>query len=373
MNYRKLETKISNDAKFRSLSDDAKLLFYSLFFHSNSTSLGAMKCSIPGTAAEMGWTEEKARKAFYELSGVQSGIITEIIPDTNPEKYTKPSENDFMGLIKFDEKACYLEFPNYLKYNKPQNTNVVKSWSRSWDLIPECEMKFQLYQRLKEYTEGLGQSYLKSFLESFPIPTRNDTPPLYLYPKLYPKLYLEPKKDIYIPPSKPKRKSKKQTDNLRLETNDFIVKEIFEFWNYATPPEIAKISSIKETRRNKIEELLIEYPNILDWKKAIRRLSASEFCRGKKEGGWSIGFDWFIKEDNFIKCFEGNYNNPPYSPKLVGYQNGKPVLEDKYDELTKEEQSTVNPSYSASLDSSRTENDRGDDKIVNPERKDNIS
>lgn len=311
MNYRKLETKISNDAKFRSLSDDAKLLFYSLFFHSNSTSLGAMKCSIPGTAAEMGWTEEKARKAFYELSGAQPGIITEIISDTNQEKYTKPSENDFMGLIKFDEKACYLEFPNYLKYNKPQNTNVVKSWSRSWDLIPECEMKFQLYQRLKEYTEGLGQSYLKSFLESFPIPTQNDTPPLYLYPKLY----LEPKKDIYIPPSKPKRKSKKQTEDSRLSNpNDESVNEIFKFCQIALP----KIPTILSKQRITGIEKSLKSHNPWEIKLSIMECQNDDFMRGDNPNHKSYAtIDYMFgrqREDKVLKWLESAY-------ETLGIQN----------------------------------------------------
>lgn len=170
MAYRKLETLISIDGKFRELSDNAKLLFYSLYFHSNSTSLGAMKCSIPGMAAEMGWTEEKARKAFYELSGAER------LPESLSESLSESTPEAFVGFIKIDEKACYLEFPNFLKHNHPENPNVVKSWSRSWELIPECDLKLQLYQRVKDFAEGLGEAFAKAFREAFPEPSRKGMP-----------------------------------------------------------------------------------------------------------------------------------------------------------------------------------------------------
>ncbi len=42
--YRKVETRIWNDATFRSLSDDGKLLFLFVLTHPSQTSLGAMRC-----------------------------------------------------------------------------------------------------------------------------------------------------------------------------------------------------------------------------------------------------------------------------------------------------------------------------------------
>lgn len=166
-----------------------------------------------------------------------------------------------------------------------------------------------------------------------------------------------------------KKETKNKHNTLVGKNSDQFVDEIVSFWNQFRPEEIPKIIGLSKKRIKNLKDRISENPELLDWKKAIRRIFASDFCKANIPGHtWKADFGWFIKSpDFFLSALEGKYNSPPYQPKLVGYINGKPVLEDKYDELTKEERSTVNPSYSASLDSSRTEDDRGDDKIVNPE------
>ena len=140
--YRKIYTKIWNDEKFRSFSDGGKLVFFFLLTHPGMTSIGAMRGTIPGLAAELGWTTEAFREAFQEA-------------------YAK-------GIVEHDERASFIGLPNFLKYNKPESPNVVKAWAKSFDLIPECRLKFSLYQRVKAYVEALGEAFPKAFHEAFP-------------------------------------------------------------------------------------------------------------------------------------------------------------------------------------------------------------
>ena len=101
--YRKIYTKIWNDEKFRSFSDGGKLVFFFLLTHPGMTSIGAMRGTIPGLAAELGWTTEAFREAFQEA-------------------YAK-------GIVEHDERASFIGLPNFLKYNKPESPNVVKAWA----------------------------------------------------------------------------------------------------------------------------------------------------------------------------------------------------------------------------------------------------
>ena len=64
--YRKVDPRIWNDAKFASLTDAGKLVFFFLLTHPNMTALGAMRHSIPGMAAELRWGLEAFRQAFLE-------------------------------------------------------------------------------------------------------------------------------------------------------------------------------------------------------------------------------------------------------------------------------------------------------------------
>ena len=41
----------------------------------------------------------------------------------------------------------------------------------------------------------------------------------------------------------------------------------------------------------------------------IDNIKKSSFLKGKNDRGWVITFDWFIKLDNFIKVFEGKYDD----------------------------------------------------------------
>ena len=64
--YRKIDPRIWNDEKFRSLSDRGKLAFFFVLTHPHMTPIGAMRASIPGMAAEIGWPEKAFREAFRE-------------------------------------------------------------------------------------------------------------------------------------------------------------------------------------------------------------------------------------------------------------------------------------------------------------------
>lgn len=44
-------------------------------------------------------------------------------------------------------------------------------------------------------------------------------------------------------------------------------------------------------------------------KEVFTKAEASDFLKGNNKNGWKAGFDWIIKESNFNKILEGNYDN----------------------------------------------------------------
>ncbi len=139
--FRKIDPRIWSDAKFRELSDKAQFLFLMLLTHPHLTMLGAMRATIPGLAAEKGWTAEAFREAFQEALA--------------------------KGMAEHDERACLVVLPNFLKYNKPESPNVVKSWADALDLLPECSLKTRVIARSKAFAEGLGEAFAKALPEAF--------------------------------------------------------------------------------------------------------------------------------------------------------------------------------------------------------------
>jgi hypothetical protein len=143
--YRKISVLIWNDAKFTSVSDDAQFLFIMLLTHPHMTSVGAMRGTLEGLAAEKKWTHQRLSKGFAELV----------------EK----------GMAKFDKDACCIVLPNFIKHNPPENPNVVKSWASAMELVPECDYKNEIYQALSSYINTLPEPFRKAF-KTLPKPFR---------------------------------------------------------------------------------------------------------------------------------------------------------------------------------------------------------
>lgn len=139
--YRKVDSRIWNDAKFSSLSDNGKLAFLMLLTHPSMTSIGAMRATIPGLASEMNWTTEDFREAFMEASS--------------------------KGMAEHDGKACLIALPNFIRYNQPESPNVVKAWVGALDLLPECGLKNLVISRARDFAEGMSKAFAEALPEDF--------------------------------------------------------------------------------------------------------------------------------------------------------------------------------------------------------------
>lgn len=139
--YRKVDVKIWNDAKFLKLSKDGKLVFIYILTHPNLTGIGAMKGTIPGLAAEIGWEPKVFSRAFKES-------VTQ-------------------DMVTFCSMSRFIALKNFLKYNVPESPNVVKSWGKIVDLIPECEAQVLYFKHVKAFTEGLGEAFSKALPKAF--------------------------------------------------------------------------------------------------------------------------------------------------------------------------------------------------------------
>lgn len=147
--YRKVDTRIWNDAKFNALSEQAKYLFLFLLTHPFLTALGAMRASTGGLADELKWHRKHFENIFTELS----------------------TEN----FVLYDPKSCFLMIKNFIKYNHPDNPNVVKSWEGVLEYLPECKLKNNLIQQTTEYitahfSEAFAKALPKPFTEGLPKP-----------------------------------------------------------------------------------------------------------------------------------------------------------------------------------------------------------
>jgi hypothetical protein len=139
--YRKIDTRIWNDEKFRCLSDDGKLGFLLLLSHPHMTSIGAMRATVPGLAAELRWPEEKLASAFGEVIG--------------------------KGMAKHDPAAAVFWLPNFIRFNPPENPNVLKAWAGAVELLPECALTREAIAAVAVLAEGLTEAFQEALAEPF--------------------------------------------------------------------------------------------------------------------------------------------------------------------------------------------------------------
>lgn len=69
-----------------------------------------------------------------------------------------------------------------------------------------------------------------------------------------------------------------------------------------------EIKALSENRKKAIRARLKTY-SIEDIETVFRKAEASDFMKGKNNRNWSATFDWMMKDANFAKIIEGNYDN----------------------------------------------------------------
>jgi hypothetical protein len=256
-NYGKISTKIWNDIRFNSLSRDGKLIFFFLQTHPAMTSLGAMRGSQPGLAAEMNFKKGEFSKALNELIN--------------------------HGMVEYDEKSNFIGLPNFLKHNVPESPNVIRSWAKAIEWIPECKLKIKLIRRAVDFVEGLP----KGFKEALP--------------KVFEKTYLnqeqeqEQEQDIKsLPPS-----------SSEIFTAELEEKNIFIFIPLQSHEEFP-------IQKSKVEEWGKLYPAV-DVEQELRKMKgwcdANVDRRKTKKGILRFVTNWLAKQQDSGKNNRESYKN----------------------------------------------------------------
>lgn len=152
--YRKIDCRISNDKKFRELSVEGKLAWYTILSRRDLAPIGAFKASFESLAIEQRGNE-------YLNEGLQKGLpkaFSEVFIQALNELLSK-------GLIKYDSESFLIYVPNFLRYNFPENPNVVKSWNSALDSLPECDLTNHV---LAKSSEIILNSQRDSFIKALP-------------------------------------------------------------------------------------------------------------------------------------------------------------------------------------------------------------
>jgi hypothetical protein len=136
--FRKIDPRIWNDARFGALSDDGQLAFIFLLSHPAMTTLGGMRGTADGLAAEKGWAAQRMRRALLELSVVGPG-------------------HEFAMV---EHWPLLIALPRFLRYNPPNGPNgVTLAWPAAVPLLPECLGRHRVVARAIACVESLSEKF----------------------------------------------------------------------------------------------------------------------------------------------------------------------------------------------------------------------
>lgn len=143
--YRKVDVRMWRDEKFRRLSvppPSGRECWQFLLTNPFTSNIPGLYAAYPeAMARELRWPVEGFLKAFQE-----------------------PFRE---GLAKADWESGLVFIPGAIKYNPPENPNVVKSWASAWDELPECGLKEEAFKHIKAFLKGLGEGFEKPFQKGF--------------------------------------------------------------------------------------------------------------------------------------------------------------------------------------------------------------
>lgn len=121
---------------------------------------------------------------------------------------------------------------------------------------------------------------------------------------------------------------------IKSKTEKLPAKEIKEMWN-ATCSGFPKLFTISENRKNKMRLRIEEMGGIEKalplLQKIFAKMQESKFLKGENKRGWKASFDWLFENDkNWVKVWEGNYDNKPEQTASTRYSNNGKSCNDEW-------------------------------------------
>jgi hypothetical protein len=146
--YRKVKITLWDDPKFRALSPlppgGQSLFIYLLTSPFTGIIPGLFKAGRAALAEELGWEQEA-----FDLA-LEEGLS--------------------LGMVKADLKARVFWLPEAAAHNPPVSVNVIKSWARAFELLPECDLKWEAWNSLQATCYAVSEAMGKAYDMAMPLP-----------------------------------------------------------------------------------------------------------------------------------------------------------------------------------------------------------
>lgn len=298
--YRKIDTRIWNDRKFRELDDKSKLAFFLVLTHPDTNQLGMLRSRSVALAMELGWHPDVMSDAILTLCR--------------------------MDMLMVDDKAGFIFIPNFLKYNPPNGPNAVKGWAGLIDLMPECDLLSRALVYLKPTIFGLSEGVRSAIPDDVKNAISHAIQDGITDDKELPSRIQEQEQeqDISItsndvivetavsdPPASESEKVEKP------KGIDCPYKELVAAYNEILGPYLGMCQKLTPTRQKAVQarwrdcmkdgDFKTQDEGIAYFKRYFEYIKTCDFLMGNNGRDWRADFDWIFKQQNYTKICEGKY------------------------------------------------------------------
>jgi len=280
--YGKIHSSFWTSQDIREAGEDGRTLAAYLLTSPHSNMLGCFRVPLAYVSDDLKWPLERVLKGFEKLS--QRVWLT------------------------FDKGSEWVVIHKFLKWNQPENPNVVRASEKLFAQIPgSSNVKAILAGMIAQFEPRFSVDKLAEFK---PFPNPFDTSP-----KAYPKPEPEPEPEPE-PNREPTPLSLSLVEPPAEKPDD--VKTIFEFWQKRME---SPRSVLDANRRGLIERALKNY-SPADVCKAISGCSKSPHHMGKNDRNTAYnGLDLILRNSEKIESFIRMDANPP-AAQGSGQANG---------------------------------------------------
>ena len=298
--YRKIDTRIWNDRKFRELDDKSKLAFFLVLTHPDTNQLGMLRSRPVALAMELGWHPDVMSDAILTLCR--------------------------MDMLMVDDKAGFIFIPNFLKYNPPNGPNAVKGWAGLIDLMPECDLLSRALVYLKPTIFGLSEGVRSAIPDDVKNAISHAIQDGITDDKEMPSRIQEQEQeqDISItsndvivetavsdPPASDSEKVEKP------KGIDCPYQKIIADYNEILGPYLGMCQKLTPTRQKAVQarwrdcmkdgDFKTQDEGIAYFKRYFEYIKTCDFLMGNNGRDWRADFDWIFKQQNYTKICEGKY------------------------------------------------------------------
>lgn len=297
--YRKIDTRIWNDRKFRELDDKSKLAFFLVLTHPDTNQLGMLRSRSVALAMELGWHPDVMSDAILTLCR--------------------------MDMLMVDDKAGFIFIPNFLKYNPPNGPNAVKGWAGLIDLMPECDLLSRALVYLKPTIFGLSEGVRSAIPDDVKNAISHAIQDGITDDKEMPSRIQEQEQDISItsndvivetavsdPPASESEKVEKPKTGI-----DCPYQKIIADYNEILGPYLGMCQKLTPTRQKAVQarwrdcmkdgDFKTQEDGIAYFRRYFEYIKTCDFLMGNNGRDWRADFDWIFKQQNYTKICEGKY------------------------------------------------------------------